>query len=231
MDATRILLVDDHPMLREGIRDLLRHEPDMEVVGEAGDGLQALRLVESLSPTIVLMDVVMPGLNGLEATRRIKKVSPSTAVVILTAYDDDRYILGLLEAGAAGYLLKTATRKELVEAVRAVRAGEAVLHPQVAARVLARALRAPTATAAGTGEALTCRELEVLRLAAQGKSNKEIAAQLSLSLPTVKSHLANIFSKMHVASRTEAILEALRRGWVGLEAEEERAPGSPVPST
>ncbi|MBI2166117.1 MAG: response regulator transcription factor [Chloroflexi bacterium] len=218
MDVARVVLVDDHPVLREGLRNLLKHEPDIEVVGEAGDGFQALQVVEALRPDIVLMDVVMPGLGGIETTRRIKKVSPTTAVVILTAYDDDRYIVGLLEAGAAGYLLKSASAHEVVQSLRAIRAGETVLSPTVAAAVLSRAARAPASNSLHSGsDALTSRELEVLALAARGLSNKEIAGRLSLTLSTVKSHLVNIFSKIGVASRTEAVLEALRRGWVDLQ--------------
>ncbi|MQG67356.1 MAG: response regulator transcription factor, partial [SAR202 cluster bacterium] len=165
----------------------------------------------------VLMDVVMPGMSGIEATRKIKKMSPATSVVVLTAYEDDRYILGLLEAGAAGYLLKTSTGNDVVQALKAVSAGESVLNPQVAAKVLARAVRTPAMASVSTEQNLTTREMEVLKLAARGLSNKEIAADLSLRTPTVKSHLVNVFTKMGTSSRTEAVLEALRRGWIGLE--------------
>jgi DNA-binding NarL/FixJ family response regulator len=219
VEKIRIMLADDHAVLREGMRNLLEKESDIEVVGEAGNGEEAVRLAEQLSPDVALMDIVMPKMSGIEATRGIKQVSPTTAVLILTAYEDDRYIIGLLEAGAAGYLLKSSRSSELVGAIRAVHAGEAVLHPSVTARLLARAARSGEVVAPPKGdEQLTERELEVLRLAAKGMGNKEIAAKLALSLPTVKAHLVNVFNKMGVGSRTEAVLQGLKKGWVELEA-------------
>lgn len=218
VDKIRILIVDDHAVLREGMRQLLSKEDDLEVVGMAKDGVEAVRLTQELAPDIVLMDIVMPRLNGIEATRQIKEVRPSTAVLPLTGYDDERYVFGLLEAGAAGYLLKSASGREIIEAIRTVHAGESVLHPVVTARLLSRALRSPgTAPAPKADMSLTGRELEVLELAATGLGNKEIADQLAVSVPTVKAHLVNIFNKMAVGSRTEAVLEALRRGWVKLD--------------
>lgn len=217
-EKIRVLLADDHAVLRDGMRNLLSKEDDLVVVGEAGDGEEAVRLAAQLTPDVAIMDIVMPKLTGIEATRQIKRVCPSTAVLILTAYDDDRYILGLLEAGAAGYLLKSSRIHELVGAIRAVAAGEAVLLPAVTARLLARAVRTGESLGVSKGEEqLTERELEVLRLAAQGMGNKEIAKQLSLSVPTVKAHLVNVFNKMGVGSRTEAVLQAVRKGWVELD--------------
>ncbi|UCH86157.1 MAG: response regulator transcription factor [Dehalococcoidia bacterium] len=220
MEAITVVLADDHPVLREGMRNLLEQQRDITVVGEAGNGHEAVAAVRALQPDIVLMDVVMPRLNGIEATKQIKKTNPTTAVLILSAYDDDRYVLGLLDAGAAGYLLKNATGQEVIQAIRSVHAGEAVLHPAVAARLLARAGRiSPRHAPVDSEEPLTGRELEVLQLAAKGHSNKEIAKELVLSVPTVKAHLVNIFNKLGVGSRTEAVLYGLRMGWLVLEEE------------
>lgn len=225
-EKIRVLIADDHAVLREGMRQLLAKEPDLEVVGMAADGAEAVRLTQELAPDVVIMDIVMPQLNGIEATRRIKLISPSTAVLPLTAYDDERYVVGLLEVGAAGYLLKSATGREIVGAIRAVRSGESVLHPAATTRLLARALRSPVETPQPRAEApLTEREVEILRLAAKGLSNKEIAQELSLSLPTVKAHLGNVFNKLAVGSRIEAVLWAMRKGLFRLEqpAEKEQA--------
>jgi DNA-binding NarL/FixJ family response regulator len=220
MEPITVVLADDHAVLREGMRNLLEQQRDITVVGEAGNGHEAVAAVRALKPDIVLMDVVMPRLNGIEATKQIKKTNPTTAVLILSAYDDDRYVLGLLDAGAAGYLLKNATGREVIQAIRSVHAGEAVLHPAVAARLLARAGRlSPRHGPVDSEEPLTGRELEVLQLAAKGDSNKEIAKELVLSVPTVKAHLVNIFNKLGVGSRTEAVLYGLRMGWLVLEEE------------
>jgi len=220
MEPITVVLADDHSVLREGMRSLLEQERDITVVGEAGNGHEAVAAVRAFEPDIVLMDVVMPRLNGIEATKQIKKTNPTTAVLILSAYDDDRYVLGLLDAGAAGYLLKNATGREVIQAIRSVHAGEAVLHPAVAARLLARAGRlSPRHGPVDSEDPLTGRELEVLQLAARGDSNKEIAKELVLSVPTVKAHLVNIFNKLGVGSRTEAVLYGLRMGWLVLEEE------------
>jgi len=225
MESIRVVLADDHAILRQGLRRLLEDEPDIEVVGEAANGLEAIAVTRALAPDLVLMDVVMPRLNGVEATKQIKQSNPATAILALSAHDDDRYVLGLLEAGAAGYLLKTATFQEVIHAIRAVHAGEAVLHPAIAGRLLSRAAR-PTMRISPThgNELLTEREVEVLRCAARGLSNKEIASQLVLSVPTVKAHLVNIFNKMGVGSRTEAIMQALNQGWVEMDAIAGEAP-------
>jgi NarL family two-component system response regulator LiaR len=216
MDKIRVLLAEDHVMVREGTREFIKREADMEVVGEAGDGEEAVKLAKELKPDVVVMDIAMPKLNGVEATKQIKALNPSIAILILTAYDYDQYIFALLEAGAAGYLLKGVRVNELIDAIRAVYAGESVLHPVVARRVVDR-LVAPGGKETKPAELLSEREMEVLKLAATGVSNKDIAQQLFLSPRTVQVHLGNIFSKLGVASRTEAILHALKKGWLTLE--------------
>lgn len=214
----RVVLADDHPLLREAIRSTFERQEDIEVVGEAGDGEEAVKLSSELKPDIVIMDIVMPNLNGIEATKQIRKVSPATAVLILTAYDDDRYVVGLLEAGAVGYMLKSARGQVLVDAVRTVCAGESVLHPAIIAKIIKYGVRVG---AEGGGQRkdqqLSDRELEVLKLAAKGMSNKDIADALFLTVRTVKAHLSNIFNKLNVASRTEAIVKGVREGWINLE--------------
>ena len=214
----KVLIADDHALLRESMRNLIDRQDDMEVVGEACDGEEAVRLSSDLKPDIAVMDIVMPKLNGIEASKEIKKVSPGTAILILTAYDDVQYVLGLLEAGAAGYLLKSARGHDVVAAIRAVRAGESVLHPSIIAKLLERAMGISVeGDRLHWKNNLTDREMEVLRLAATGMSNKEIAERLSVTVRTVKAHASNIFVKMNVASRTEAILKAMREGWLELD--------------
>lgn len=218
MGKIRILLADDHALVREGTRELLEQEEDLEVVAEAEDGQEAVRLANRLHPEVVLMDIAMPKLNGIEATKQIKATHPDTAVLMLTAYDDDQYVFALLEAGAAGYLLKTVRSGELVKAVRAVHAGESVLSPSIARKVVDHFARPTSERREGpTDGALTEREMEVLELAAKGMTNREIAQALSLSIRTVQAHLTNVFGKLGVGSRTEAVLYALREGWLTLE--------------
>jgi len=215
---TRILIADDHAVLREGLRQLLERERDFEVVGEAGDGEEAVSLSSKLKPDIVIMDIVMPELSGIEATKLIKQANPATAVLIFTAYSDIRYILGLLEAGACGYLLKNARSSEIAGAIRAVRSGESVLDSMVTHKLLQRAVGLSGDTGEGMAEGqLTARETEVLRLAARGMSNKDIAEKLFLSLRTVKAHLTNVFNKMGVGSRTEAIMKGFTKGYITLD--------------
>ena len=218
MPKTRILIADDHTVLREGMRNLLEKEKDIEVVGEASDGDEAAKLGAELKPDVVLMDIVMPKLSGVEASRLIKKASPATAILVLTAYSDIRYIIGLLEAGACGYLLKSARGEDIVRAIRAVRSGDSVLDPVITRKLLERAMGSPAATGEpGAKGLLSQREIEVLRLAASGMSNKDIAKQLFLTVRTVKAHLANIFNKMGCGSRTDAIIKGLREGYITLD--------------
>ena len=218
MSTIKILIADDHAVVREGTRQILEHEADLEVVAEAGDGEEAVRLAGSFKPDVAIIDIAMPKLDGIEATKQIKTLYPTIAVLILTAYDDDQFVFSLLEAGAAGYLLKSVHGRELVDAVRAVYAGESVLHPSIARKVLNRFV--PVAGKPRKQEAseiLTEREIEVLRLATRGLSNQEIANELYLSLRTVQTHLSHIFNKLQVSSRTEAVVRALKEGWVSLE--------------
>jgi len=217
MAKIRVLLAEDHVIVREGTRELVQHEPDMEVVGEASDGEEAIQLTAKLRPDVVIMDIAMPKLNGIEATEQIKELYPATAVLVLTAYDDDQYIFALLEAGAAGYLLKNVRGRELIDAIRAVYAGESVLHPAITRKVIESFLPAGKPAERRIAEPLSEREMEVIRLAGRGMSNKDIAEELSLSVRTVQAHLGNIFNKLGVGSRTEAVLYALKKGWVALE--------------
>ncbi|MEJ5198106.1 MAG: response regulator transcription factor [Anaerolineae bacterium] len=218
MNKIRILLADDHVVVRQGTRQLLAREPDMEVVAEAGDGEETVRLARMYEPDVAVIDIAMPKLNGIEATRQIKATNPRISVLALSAYDDDQYVFALLEAGAAGYLLKNVGVDELIRAIRAVATGEAVLHPAIARKVVNRfAPVIPTHPTTEPIEPLTEREVEVLKLAARGLKNQEIAQALSLSVRTVQTHLSNIFGKMGVGSRTEAVLKALHRGWITLE--------------
>ncbi len=214
----RILLADDHVLMRQGLRMLLEREPDFEVIAEAGDGEEAVNLSSKYKPDVVLMDVGMPKLSGLEATKLIKANHPATAVLVLTIHDDEEYIIGFLEAGAAGYLMKSAYGEELLQAIRALRAGDMVLHTIVGQKLLNRAAgRQLKPIEIDDIEKLTPREIEVLKLAAKGISNRDIATELGIGVRTVKGHLVNIFAKMEVGSRTEAVLSALKRGWIVLE--------------
>ena len=218
MGKIRILLADDHVLVRQGTRELLEQEDDMEVVAEAGDGEDAVRQAINQRPDVAIMDISMPKLNGIEATRQIKASHPSTAVLVLSAYDDDQYIFALLEAGAAGYLLKDVQASELIQAVRAVHTGESVLHPAIARKVINRfAQPADKRTEKVSLDQLTEREMQVLKLAAKGMTNQEIAHELVISIRTVQVHLSNVFGKIGVGSRTEAVLYALREGWITLQ--------------
>lgn len=212
----RVILADDHRLVRQGIRQFLEDADDISVVGEASDGQEALRLVEALQPDVVILDIQMP-VGGVEATQQIKARYPGTRVLILTAYDDDPYVFALLRAGANGYILKTAEADDLLRAVRAVYRGESALSPDITEKVVRQLQTGGPAGAARQVEPLTGRELEILRLAAQGMTNKAIARALSISARTVQAHLANTYGKLGVGSRTEAVTEALKRGWLVLE--------------
>jgi DNA-binding NarL/FixJ family response regulator len=197
-----ILIADDHPVVRDGLRGMLESQPDFEVVGEAADGAQAIQLAEELKPEIVLMDLRMPQVDGVTAIREIKSSQAETQILVLTTYDSDADILRAIEAGATGYLLKDSSREELYGAIRATARGDTVLAPSVAARLVGQ-MRAPAE------ERLSSRELEVLQLVAEGASNKDIASRLHISQATVKSHLIHIF--------TAAVTVALQRGIMRLE--------------
>jgi len=214
----RILLADDHAVVREGTRQVLEQEPDMNVVAEAADGEEAVKLAGSSRPDVAIIDIAMPKLDGIEATKQIKTLYPAITILILTAYDDDQFVFSLIEAGAAGYLLKSVRGRELIEAVRAVNAGESVLHPAIARKVLNRfAPVSDEERRQKLSEVLSERETEVLRLAARGQSNQDIADELCLSLRTVQAHLGHIFNKLQVSSRTEAVVHALKEGWITLD--------------
>ena len=218
LDKIKVIIADDHAVVREGTRRILEQEPDLDVVGEAGDGEEAVRLAATYKPDVAIVDISMPKMDGIEATKRIKSLSPSTSVLILTAYDDDQFVFSLLEAGAAGFLLKSIRGRELVDAVRAVHSGESVLHPSIARKVLNRFVSASTKPKEREVlDLLSEREMEVLRLAARGLSNQDIAKELCLSMRTVQGHVGHIFNKLKVSSRTEAVVRALKEGWITLD--------------
>lgn len=216
MDPVRVLLADDHAVVRKGIREFLEEDETIRVIGEAADGQEALQSIEQEQPDVAVFDIQMPRLNGLDATRRVKQQFPQVQVLILTAFEDDPYIMAALQAGASGYVLKTSSAEELVRAVHAVADGENALSPAIARKLVRRAAGDPTAQEEGI-EPLSARELEVLRFAAQGLGNKQIGAALNISDRTVQGHLANIYGKLHVSTRTEAVLYAIREKWITLE--------------
>lgn len=213
----RVVLADDHAVVRKGIREFLEETSDIRVVAEAANGAEAVALVAEHAPDVAVLDVQMPGLTGIEATRRIKAEFPAVRVLILTAYDDDPYIFALLQAGASGYVLKTADSGELVNAVRTVSRGESALDPAVAQKVVQQLTSGRPLGAQAAAEPLTEREIEVLHLAAKGLTNKAIGQALAISDRTVQGHLANIYGKLGAGSRTEAVTEALKQGWIVLE--------------
>lgn len=214
---TRILLADGHHMVRQGIRRLLESEADFEVVGESDNGSEVVRLARELKPHVIVMEARMPKLDSVDVIKRIKAEHPGATILVLTSHDEEE-CLELLRAGAGGYLLKSAKGEELEQTIRMVQAGQFVCDPLVERRLLKHAVR-PQPVALDFGQHLTRREAEVLKLAARGMGNRDIAGYLGLAERTVKGHLMSIFSKLGVGSRTEAVHEALKRGWVSLEDE------------
>jgi len=206
-----VLVVDDHAVVRQGVRSFLAAQPDLTIVGTAASGEEALRLVAEHAPDVVLVDLVMPGMDGVETTRRLRQLSPRTQVLVLTSYDQDEHIFPAIRAGALSYLLKEIGPDELADAIRKAARGEAVLHPRVAARVVQELSGARKDHPNAFAE-LSERELEVLRLIANGLSNEDIAERLVISEKTVKSHVSNVLAKLHVADRTQAAVFAWREG-------------------
>ncbi len=214
-DTIRVFIAEDHAIVRKGVRTLLSLESDIEVIGEAATGRQAVEQVNQLKPDVILMDLVMPELDGIQAIKQIKERDPNARVLVLTSFATDDKVFPAIKAGALGYMLKDSDPAELVTAIRQVNAGECPLSPVIARKVLQEMSlvdRRPPAA-----QSLSEREVEVLRMVAQGKSNKQIADELVLSLGTVRAHLSNILSKLHLASRTQATLYALREGLASVE--------------
>ncbi len=214
-DSIRVLIVDDHSIVRKGIRALLATERDIEVVGEASDGTEAVAQAHALSPDVILMDLVMPKMDGIEATRQITARQPGARILVLTSFAADDKVFPAIKSGALGYLLKDTGPDELIQAIHQVHRGEPSLEPSIARKVLSELSHPPPTPL--TPEPLTERELDVLRWVAQGQSNREIADKLVISETTVRTHVSNILSKLHLASRTQAALYALREGLASLE--------------
>jgi DNA-binding NarL/FixJ family response regulator len=213
-----VLIVDDHPLLREALRNVLVKDDEFTIIGEAGDGEEAVKMALEMKPQVVVMDISMPVMNGMEATRRIKSGNPDISVLALTVHTEDEYILDILQTGAAGYLIKDVYGKEVVQAIKAVASGDMVLSPAIGKNLLKHAARYPTKPInLEAGEKLSIRELEVLKLAAQGRTNMEIAGKLNINQRTVKGYLTEIFSKLRVGSRTEAVITGLRAGYISID--------------
>jgi two-component system, NarL family, response regulator LiaR len=214
----RVLIVDDHKVVRDGMQFLLDQEEDIEVVGQCADGLEAVEAVTRLLPNVVLLDLLMPNLDGLGALRRIKAHSPSTQVVVLTSHTGEEHMFEAIKAGATSYLLKTAGAREVIDAVTSAARGESVLDPSVAGRVLEE-LRSPSHRTPAPGSQLTRREIDVLTLVARGRNNRAIGQELFIGEETVKTHISNILAKLHLADRTQAAIYALQQGLVPLDGD------------
>jgi len=212
-DPITVMIVDDHEMVRKGACGYLEAQPDITVVAQAGSGEEALKLIQAYVPDVILMDLVMPGMDGVEATRKIKTISPRTQIVILTSFHQDEYIFPALQAGAVSYLLKDVKAADLLEAIRRAARGEAMLHPRIAARVI-KTFRSMETKESSPFTTLTERELDVLRMIAKGNTNDQIAEQLVISVGTVKGHVSNILSKLHLVDRTQAAAYAWQEGIV-----------------
>lgn len=217
LSSISVVLADDHTVVRKGIREFLEEDGDIVVVAEASDGVQALAEIDRHRPDVAVLDIQMPNMTGIEATRRIKAQFLGVRVLVLTAYDDEPYIFALLQAGADGYLLKTASGDDLIRAVRIVAAGGKALDPLIAQKVVAQMIAGRPSAAAGQVEPLTERELEVLRLVARGLTNRAIGHEIGISDRTVQGHLANIYGKLDAGSRTEAVTKAMKLGWIVLD--------------
>lgn len=213
IDKISLMITDDHALVRQGIRAFLELQPDLNVIGEAGSGEEAVRMAAELVPDVVLMDLVMPGIGGVEATRQVKQVSPHSQIIVLTSYHEDEYIFPALRAGALSYVLKDVGPDELADTVRKAARGESVLHPRVASRVVEE-LRGTRRDTPNLFTDLSDRELDVLRLIADGLSNAEIAGKLIISEKTVKGHVSNILGKLHMLDRTQAAVYAWQQGLV-----------------
>lgn len=214
MKKIRVFIVDDHIMLREGIKKLINSDSGFDIVGESGDGSEAVELVNKLKPDIVLMDISLPSLNGIEATRRIKRDNPKIKVLALTMHDNEEYLSQMLQAGASGYILKKAAVSELRNAIDAINRGESYLYPSSARHLIGSFLKRVESGGKSSIDGLTSREQEVLILIAEGKTNKEIAKHLQLSVKTIESHRSNIFEKLGINDRIEAVRYAIRRGLI-----------------
>jgi DNA-binding NarL/FixJ family response regulator len=218
MSKATVLLVDDHTVVRQGLKALFADEPDIEIIGEAENGREAMARIEELHPNLVLMDISMPGLNGIEATRQIRQSHPEIKVVVLSMYANEEYVFQVLRAGASGYVLKQADSVEVLAAIRAALSGGSFLSPPISRAVIDDYIRRAEARGwASDLDLLTAREREVLQLLAEGRSNREIAGQLNISIKTVETHRSNMMNKLNVKSKTELVKYALRKGWARLD--------------